>query len=41
MVDSPRRYVRADGPFVARALDYLVSTQAADGSIHDANAPTV
>jgi squalene-hopene/tetraprenyl-beta-curcumene cyclase len=39
MVDSPRRYVRADGPFVARALDYLVSKQATDGSIHDANAP--
>ncbi len=39
MVDSPRRYVRLDGPFVSRALDYLMAHQSPDGSIHDANAP--
>ncbi len=39
MVESPRRYVRVDGPFVARALDYLVARQSPNGSIHDANAP--
>ena len=31
--ESPRTYVRADGPFVARALDYLTSHQGDDGSI--------
>ena len=31
--ESPRTYVRADGPFVARALDYLVEHQNDDGSI--------
>ncbi|MBL8857185.1 MAG: terpene cyclase/mutase family protein [Planctomycetes bacterium] len=37
-IRSPRKYQRVDGPFVQRALDYLVSRQAADGSIHDADA---
>lgn len=31
--ESPRTYVRADGPFMAKALDYLVAHQNEDGSI--------
>ena len=38
MIQSPRKYQRVDGPFVQRALDFLVSRQDADGSIHDAGA---
>jgi squalene-hopene/tetraprenyl-beta-curcumene cyclase len=38
MIVSPRKYQRVDGPFVARALDWLVSRQQADGSIHDEGA---
>jgi squalene-hopene/tetraprenyl-beta-curcumene cyclase len=36
--DSPRRYRRIDGPYVSRALDYLIARQQSDGSIHDENA---
>jgi squalene-hopene/tetraprenyl-beta-curcumene cyclase len=36
MIGSPRHYQRKDGPFVQRAIDYLVSRQDKDGSIHDA-----
>jgi hypothetical protein len=35
---SPRRYRRVDGPFVARALDWLAAGQRADGMIADASA---
>lgn len=38
MIQSPRKYQRLDGPFVERALQYLVGRQQADGSISDANA---
>lgn len=38
MIQSSRKYQRVDGPFVARALDYLVSRQREDGAIADANA---
>ncbi|MFN0243784.1 MAG: prenyltransferase/squalene oxidase repeat-containing protein [Planctomycetota bacterium] len=38
MVESPRRYRRVDGPFVERALRYVLSRQQTDGSIHDAGA---
>lgn len=38
MIQSHRHYQRIDGPFVERALEYLASRQAADGSIHDASA---
>src|SRR5216110_767407 len=38
MIDSPRRYQRKDGPFVQRAIDFLVSRQDKDGSIHDPGA---
>jgi len=31
--ESPRHYKRTDGPFVARALDWLVAQQREDGSI--------
>lgn len=33
--DSPRKYRRIDGPYVSRALDFLVQRQQSDGSIHD------
>ena len=33
--ESPRKYQRRDGPFIARALDYLVAQQKANGAIHD------
>lgn len=36
--ESPRTYVRADGPFIAKGLDFLISKQAKDGSIADADA---
>jgi len=36
--ESPRAYRAADGPFVARALEWLVETQAPDGSIADPGA---
>lgn len=35
MIQSPRKYQRIDGPFVEKALDYLIARQKADGSIHD------
>ncbi len=38
MIQSHRRYQRIDGPFVERALQYLVSRQRADGAICDAGA---
>jgi len=38
MIQSPRKYQRFDGPFVERALQYLVGRQQPDGSITDANA---
>lgn len=38
LADAPRKYRRIDGPFVAKALDYLAAHQSADGSIHDENA---
>lgn len=38
MIESPRRYQAVDGPFVSRALDYLVARQQASGAIHDAGA---
>ena len=38
MILSPRRYQKLDGPFVERALQWLVTRQQADGSIVDANA---
>ncbi len=38
LADSPDHYRRADGPFVAKALEFLAARQAADGSIHDADA---
>ncbi len=38
LADCPRKYRRGDGPFVSKALDFLAASQAADGSIHDANA---
>ncbi len=34
---SPRAYRRADGPFVARALDHLATLQRADGAFPDAD----
>jgi squalene-hopene/tetraprenyl-beta-curcumene cyclase len=36
--ECPDRYRAGDGPWVRRGLDFLVSKQAADGSIADANA---
>ena len=33
LATSPRHYTRADGPFVATALDYLIGLQSEDGSI--------
>lgn len=38
LAKSPRKYERADGPFVAGALEFLVGRQAADGSISDEGA---
>jgi len=38
MIQSPRKYQRLDGPFVERALQYLLSRQRADGAITDAKA---
>ncbi len=38
MSECPRHYGRNDGPFVLKAIDFLVSKQDADGSIHDAGA---
>lgn len=38
LADSPRKYRRADGPFVQKALEFLAAHQAADGAIHDADA---
>ncbi|MFT5153792.1 MAG: squalene-hopene/tetraprenyl-beta-curcumene cyclase, partial [Planctomycetota bacterium] len=35
---SPRHYVRSDGPFIARALDYLNEHAREDGAICDVNA---
>ena len=35
---SPRAYTRRDGPFVAKALDYLAAHQGEKGGIHDAGA---
>ena len=35
MAECPRQYGRNDGPFVTKALEYLVSQQKADGSIAD------
>jgi squalene-hopene/tetraprenyl-beta-curcumene cyclase len=35
MAECPRKYGRMDGPFVQKAIDFLVSKQAADGSIAD------
>lgn len=36
--ESPRAYVAADGPFIKKALEYLLSRQAEDGSIADPKA---
>jgi len=36
---SPRRYERPDGPFVAKALDYLLGLQQDDGSFRDPGQP--
>ncbi|MCC6408216.1 MAG: hypothetical protein IT453_13720 [Planctomycetes bacterium] len=36
--ECPDRYRAGDGPWVRRAMEFLVSKQAADGSIADANA---
>jgi squalene-hopene/tetraprenyl-beta-curcumene cyclase len=36
--DCPRKYRRLDGPYVAKALDYLAAHQHSDGSIHDESA---
>lgn len=36
--DCPRKYRRIDGPFVARAIDWLVARQRADGAICDEKA---
>jgi squalene-hopene/tetraprenyl-beta-curcumene cyclase len=38
MILSPRKYQRIDGPFVERALQYLVARQRADGAIADEGA---
>lgn len=38
LADAPRKYRRSDGPFVQKALEFLAARQAADGSIHDADA---
>jgi len=35
LAESPRAYRRGDGPFVARALDFLIEEQHADGWIAD------
>lgn len=35
---SPRQYVRQDGPFVARAIDFLLEHAEADGTIADEGA---
>ncbi len=42
LAQSPRKYVRRDGPFVAGALDYLEAQQhASDGGIYDEGATEV
>ena len=38
MAASPRRYRAADGPFVARGIEFLLAQQAEDGSIADEGA---
>ena len=38
LADCPRKYRRIDGPYVARALDFLLQRQQPDGSIRDENA---
>jgi squalene-hopene/tetraprenyl-beta-curcumene cyclase len=38
MIQSHRRYQRIDGPFVERALEFLIARQRADGAICDAAA---
>ncbi len=38
MIQSPRKYQRFDGPFVERALQFLIARQRADGAIADADA---
>ncbi|QDV07951.1 Prenyltransferase and squalene oxidase repeat protein [Planctomycetes bacterium Poly30] len=35
LAKSPRKYTRVDGPFMTKALSFLVSAQAEDGSIAD------
>ena len=35
LATSPRHYVLHDGPFVQRAVDYLLAHAGADGAIHD------
>ncbi len=41
MIQSPRKYQRIDGPFVERALQFLVARQQPDGSIAEANATDI
>ena len=36
---SPRKYERPDGPFVSKALDYLLSLQRSDGTFVEADRP--
>jgi squalene-hopene/tetraprenyl-beta-curcumene cyclase len=39
-VNSHRRYSEADGPFVRRAVEYLLARQKPDGGIYDKDLPT-
>ena len=39
LAKSPRRYERLDGPFVSRAIDFLLAAQRPDGSFLDPGAP--
>ena len=41
LVLHPRRYVEADGPFISRAVDFLLSKQQADGAFYDLRDPTL
>ncbi|MBK7874878.1 MAG: hypothetical protein IPJ77_03875 [Planctomycetes bacterium] len=38
LADAPDHYRRVDGPFVAKALEFLAARQAVNGAIHDADA---
>ena len=41
LTKSPRGYKAADGPFISRAVDFILARQQADGSFYDPKDPTL